>query len=246
MKLNLFIIALLFLALSSCDGQNPVKQSKASMEKDMQTSITKKMRTQEIRLKKGELFLAVVGYQMAGKEDLLKEYFGIVFPPAQKQGFTPLGQLPIDEVSSGDFNPNEFVGLFKWPGMPSVQAFLKDVSPERLNKLRVKIWSELKQHMVVVPKDLQMTFKENKVYEVKMLWADKMLDIQSINKQGGAIVLNQPIAGYEDLGKHKAPNHLLIIEWDNKESAKQFNQMNPLKLKKEESFYTHFAFPQKK
>jgi len=91
-------------------------------------------KSQTVALKKGELFLAIVGYQMSGKEDLLNEYFGIVFPPAQKHGFTPLGQLPIDEVAIGDFVPNEFIGLFKWPGMESVQGFLGEVSPEELNK----------------------------------------------------------------------------------------------------------------
>jgi len=101
MKINILIITLLLSTLFSCDAQKTKK------------SMPRKMQSQTIQLKKGELFVAVVGHQMDGKEELLKEYFGVVFPPAQKYGFTPLGQLNIDKVAAGNFMPNEFVGLFK-------------------------------------------------------------------------------------------------------------------------------------
>jgi len=242
MKIKLILIALSVSIITSCSTQK--SQTTSTNTGNMNTS--KIIKSQTIKLKKGELFLAVIGHQMEGKETLLQEYFGIVFPPAQKNGFMPLGQLPIDEVATGNFIPNEFVGLFKWPGMTNVQAFMGEVSPEKLTKLRVQIWSELKQHMVMVSEDMEMTFKENKIYEVKMLWNKQMLDSMSITNSGGKILVNSPVAGYEDLGKNEAPNNLIIIEWDDKESAESFKKMNLLKVKKQESFYTHFAFPEVK
>lgn len=212
-------------------------------QQSMNSSIMKTTKSQTISLKKGELFLAVIGYQMSGKESLLQEYFSIVFPPAQKNGFTPLGQLPIKKVASGNFIPNEFIGLFKWPNMQSVQAFLSEVSPNELTKLRMKIWSELKQHMVIIQENTNITFKENKIYEVKMLWTSKKIKTGQITRKGGNIILNSPIAGYEDLGKNIAPNHLLIIEWNSEKTANTFNYKEALKVKKEEAFYTSFSFP---
>lgn len=239
MRINLLIITILSITILACNAQKSKKDmSKMDMEK------TEKSQT--IQLKKGELFLAVVGFQMAGKEALLQEYFGIVFPPAQKNGFAPLGQLPIDKVVAGKFMPNEFVGLFKWPSMENIQAFMGEVSPEKLAELRVKIWSELKQHMVMVPEDMSMTFSENKVYEVKMIWTDQMVNSNAISSNGGRILLNSPIAGYEDLGKNEAPNNILIIEWSDKKSAESFRKMKALKFRKEEAFYTHFTLPEKK
>lgn len=197
-----------------------------------------------LNLKKGELFLAVVGHQMEGKEALLQEYFGAVFPPAEKHQFTPLGQLIIDEVAAGGFKANEFVGLFMWPGMENVQAFMGEVDPDRLTKLRMGIWSELKQHMVVMPNDAVLTFREGKVYEVKMTWSSSPLDGNLISRNGGMVLLNSSVAGYEDLGKNESPDRILIIEWADQKSANSFRKMNAMSDGKEEAFYTHFSFPQ--
>lgn len=240
MKIKLLTISLSLVLMLACNA----KETKNST---MNVSETSEMaKSQTIKLTKNELFVAIVGFQMAGKETLLQEYFGIVFPPAQKYGFAPLGQLPIDKVASGNFMPNEFVGLFKWPSMESVQGFMGEVSPERLTELRVEIWSELKQHMIMVTEDMELTFEENKVYEVKTIWTDDMIDDSKISSNGGNIILNTTVAGYEDLGKNIAPNNLLIIEWDSESSAESFKKMNLLKFDKEEAFYTHFTFPESK
>lgn len=240
MNIKFLALALTVVAGNSCSTQ---KLKNTTQNKQMMNT-SEMTKSQTIELKKGELFLAVVGYQMAGKEQLLQEYFGIVFPPAQKNGFTPLGKLPIDEVAAGSFMPNEFVGLFKWPNMESVQGFLSEVSPDRLQELRVEIWSELKQHMVVVSEDVALTFHDNKVYEVKMLWTDQMPNSESIENNKGKVVFSSQLAGYEDLGKNQAPNNLLIIEWDSKADAESFSKMNTLSYTKEEAFFTHFDFPE--
>lgn len=234
MKIKFLTIIISLSTLLACSAQ------KAKM------TTPKTEKSQTITLKHGELFVAVVGFQMAGKEQLLEEYFGIVFPPAQKFGFTPLGQLPIDKVASGNFMPNEFVGLFKWPDMAGIEGFLGEVSPDQLAQLRVKIWTELKQCMMMVPMDLELTFKENKVYEVILVWNTNTSDSDKISRQGGTVLLNSPVAGYEDLNEGTSPNHLMIIEWPNKQSATSFRKKNQLQFEKEEAFYTHFAFPEEK
>ena len=144
---------------------------------------------------------------------------------------------------AGDFIPNEFVGLFMWPSMDNVRAFMDEIDPTELNSRRKAIWSELKQHMVIVPSDIALTFKEDKVYEVKMVWTDSTFDAGSVSKNGGKIMLNAPVTGYEDLGGNKSPNQFLIVEWDNKKSADSFRKKRSLDMEKEEAFYTSFSFP---
>ncbi|WP_298424437.1 hypothetical protein [uncultured Kordia sp.] len=241
MKPKLFVTSISLLALLFCSAQNHDKKAMTINN----SGKSKLEKNHVIQLKKGELFLVLLGNQMAGKEALLQEYFKTVFPPAQKNGLATLGQLPIEKVAVGDFIPNGIVGLFKWPNMESIQAFLKEISQEELTKLRLKIWNELKQHMIVTQVDRTLIFKENKIYEIKVLWNEHKVSSGMIKKHGGTVLINSLVAGYEDLGKNNPPKSLLIIEWDTTQKADAFRKMNFIKSKKEESFYTHFSFPEK-
>ncbi len=238
MKINLSIIA---LSLTACHS---LKVSKIpSTENNIKTSIMSNRHTLE--LKKGELFLIAIADQKEGKEALLQEYFGTIMPSAMKNGFTPLGQLHIDNiVQANNFRPNNFIGLFKWPNMESIQAFMADFSPKQLKELRTPIWNEFKAHMIALQEDKKIDINERKLYEVKTLWTKEMVGINSITQNGGRVIVNQAIAGYEDLKGNEAPNQVLIIEWKDKKSADIFKKMNTLKYIKEEAFYTHFTlFP---
>ncbi|WP_143569810.1 hypothetical protein [Tenacibaculum agarivorans] len=233
MKTRLSIITVALIIMSACHAQK-MKVANSTMPK-----------THTITLKKGELFLVAIADQKKGKEKLLQDYFGKIMPSAMKNGFTPLGQLHIDDVvKANNFKPNNFIGLFKWPNMQSIQAFMSDYTPEQLKKLRTPIWNEFKAHMIAIQEDKNLVMDQNKMYEVKTYWTKDMVQTNMIHKYGGKIILNQPVAGYEDLQGNKAPNQIVIIEWSNPKKADKFNKMNMLKSEREEVFYTHFTlFP---
>lgn len=238
MKINLILTSISLTVLLACNAQ----KSTTKMENMATAEMAK---THTLELKKGELFLVAIADQKDNKEKLLQEYFGTIMPSAMKNGFTPLGQLHIDNiVKAKNFTPNNFIGLFKWPNMASIQSFMSEFSPQQLKELRLPIWNEFKAHMIALPEDKNLVIDGNKLYEVKILWTKEMIKTNSISKNGGQIILDQPIAGYEDLKGNEAPNQILIIEWNDKKSADTFKGMKLLKPKKEEAFYTHFTlFP---
>ena len=151
MKINLTIVAISLFILSACHSQK-INTKSSEMGNKMKTSKTNK--THIIELKKGELFLVAIADQKEGKEQLLQEYFSTIMPSAMKNGFTPLGLLHINHiVKANNFKPNNFIGLFKWPNMASVQTFMSDFTPEQLKKLRMPVWNEFKANMIALQED---------------------------------------------------------------------------------------------
>ncbi|MDF1697806.1 MAG: hypothetical protein P1U56_18305 [Saprospiraceae bacterium] len=233
MKINLSILALSVFILTACHSQKSKNE------------LLKKDNTHRIELRKGELFVVAIADQKKGKEAMLEEYFNTIMPTAMQNGLTFIGQLHIDNIVTADnFTPNNFIGLFKWPDMKSAMAFNSVFPPEKIKELRMPIWNEFKGHVMAIQEDKTLTINENKVYEVRVLWTNDMVKTNSIHRYGGKVLLDQPLAGYEDLKGNKAPNHILLIEWKNKEKANTFHKMNLLKTQKEEVFQTHFTlFP---
>ncbi len=241
MKFSLLLSAFLLSVTFSCTPKNSMDAQSNTVEKQTM----KQAKSHTLELKKGELLVVAIADQKDGKEELLQQYFGSVMPVGMKNGLAFLGQFHIDNIIKANFTPNNFIGLFKWPDMASVMAFSTEISPEQIRELRMPIWNEFKGHMIALQEDKNLVVDENKLYEVKTLWTKDMVNVNSVSKNGGRIILNQPIAGYEDLLGNDAPNHILIIEWKDKKTADLFNKMDILKPKKEESFYTHFTlFPQ--
>jgi len=230
MKTNLLLVLISITTLFSCIVQK-TNDTKTNMKKP-----------HTIELKKGELLLVGIADQKEGKEKLLQEYFGTIMPSAMKNGFTPLGQLHIDNIiKANNFKPNNFIGLFKWPNMNAIQAFMSDFTPTQLKDLRMPIWNEFKTHMIALQEDKSLIINENKLYEVKTFWTKDKIKTNSISKNGGRIIINHSIVGYEDLKGNEAPNQILIIEWKDKKAADNFEKLNTLKPIKEEAFYTHFT-----
>lgn len=209
------------------------------------TTVSKMDNMHTVTLKKGELLVVAVAEQKADKEAQLQKYFNTIMPTAMQNGLSFVGQLHIDEVNkANNYKPNNFIGLFKWPNMKAAMAFGTTFPPEKIKELRMPIWNEFKGHVIAIQNDDTLMIKEDKIYEVKIIWTKDMIKTKSIEKKGGTILLNQPIAAYEDLKGNKAPNQILIIEWDNTKAADTFNKKNLMKSEKEESFYTHFTqFP---
>lgn len=198
-----------------------------------------------IDFKKHEILVVAVADQKPGKETELQDYFNTIMPTAMKNGLSFVGQLHIDKVVKADnYDPNNFIGLFKWPNMQSAMTFGQEFPPNKIKELRIPIWNEFKGHLIAIQKDETIKLNQDKTYEVKFVWSKKGLDAKAIKKNGGKIVLEQTILGYEDLNGHSAPNQLIIIEWASQRSADAFYKSHSLQLDKEEAFYTHFTrFP---
>lgn len=239
------IFATTFLITFDGHSQNKMQKShqkKSNVKMENTTS-------QKIKLKKGELFLVISSITKPEVGNLMNDYFGKVFPIAAKNGFKPLANLPIDKIVSGNYKPNNFFGLYTWPNMMAVQAFLKELPNSELTPMRKKIWTELKQNIVSVEKDFEFTLYSDKVYEIQTIWSNMPIDENKnkslATKYNGKIILSFPIAGYEDLNNGKAPNQVVIIEWKSKKDATKYRTKKS-KYMVEESFLTHLEIPKNK
>lgn len=203
------------------------------------------MKSNIITLKKGEVLAIGIANQKGGKEKLLQTYFENIFSIAMELGFSEVAQLQIDEVSKGDFLPNNNIGFFSWPNFQALESFLKIMPQTKLTILRKPIWNELKQYVISLPEDKNITLETNKTYEVKIVWDKLQFDEvnynEDIEKKQGRVVLNYPISAYEDLlSNDQTPSRVLLIEWVSKSDALNFNKNHNNNFRKEEAFYTHF------
>lgn len=236
-KIKLSALAVTILLFTTYPGS-----SQNQMATDHQMT-----KSQTIKLKKGELFLVISSITKPDAQDLMNAYFGKIFPVASKNGFKPLASLPIDKIVAGNYKPNNFVGLYSWPNMSSVESFLKEMPNSELKPMRMKIWNELKQSVANVTEDFEFTLKEGKVYEVQTLWGDgsmgKKMNQSLIEKYNGKIIIDFPVVSYEDLNNGMPPSQIILIEWSSEKEAKKY-RMKKKSSNKEESFYTHLQIPE--
>lgn len=251
MKLSVLALTILLFAACSGNSQNQMvsdhqmKEESINQKKEMMKGEMTKSQT--IKLKKGELFLVISSITKPGAQDLMNDYFGKVFPIAQKNGFKPLSTLPIDRIVAGNYEPNNFVGLYSWPNMSSVESFLKELPNSELTPMRVKIWDELKQSVGNVTEDFEFTLQEGKIYELQTLWSNDSMaskkDQSLIEKYHGKIILDFPVVSYEDLNNGMPRTQIVLIEWHSDKNAKKYRMKKKKSSNREESFYTHLQMP---
>lgn len=240
-SLKLSSVMFAFALITACNGNAQNKMAINHQKKSMTKTIG--MRSQTIKLKKGELFLVISSITKPGAEGLMNDYFEKVFPIASKNGFKPLASLPVDKVVAGDYKPNNFVGLYSWPNMDAVQVFLDELPNSELRPMRLKIWEELKQSMGRIENDFEFTLFENKVYEVQTIWDNDQMN-KSQKNFTGKIILDFPVVGYEDLTNGEAPSKVVLIEWDSEKDANKYRKKRNA-YKMEESFFVHLQIPEK-
>lgn len=252
-ELKLSALAFAILLLTACSGNSQdqmasdhqMKEGNINQKKGMMMDMTK---SQTIKLKKGELFLVVSSITKPDAQDLMNAYFGKVFPVASKNGFKPLASLPIDKIVTGNYMPNNFVGLYSWPSMDAVQSFLTELPNSELKPMRMEIWNELKQSVGNVTEDFEFTLQEGKVYELETLWGDASMDKKMnrsmAEKHNGKIILDFPVVSYEDLNNGMPPSQMILIEWPSEKKAEKY-RMKKKSSNKEESFYIHLQMPAK-
>ena len=212
-------MVLIVAAFSSCKS---ITQTGTAMEKNTKT----------ISLKKGQRFLLISSILKKGKEKLLKNYFEMVFPVASKYGFKPLLRLSIDEIVAGNYKPNTFVGLYSWPKASSEVDFRKEKSMANIDEKRKKIWTELQQIKFDLSKDIEITFRKGKVYQVASIWIKKegIKDLKkylsatktTIEKLGGRTVFKQKVNDFATLSDGTPPSLVAILEWPSVEARKAY------------------------
>ncbi|NMH87525.1 hypothetical protein [Flavivirga algicola] len=241
-QLKLIVLSISMLCVANLKAQNAMVKSHQMNNMEKATSA----KQHQITLKKDELLLIISSITKPGAQEAMNGYFQKVFPIASKNGFKPLANFPIDKVVAGSYRPNNFFGLYTWTNQKAVDAFLKELPNSELRPMRLKVWEELKQPVVIVDKETTLTFNEGKVYEITMLWNKKRLKEKKIKKHGGRILFNAPVSGYEDLTSGNAPQQIAIVEWNSEEEAKAYKYHVHGSLDNEEAFYTHIQIPEKK
>src|SRR5437867_2542689 len=79
-----------------------------------------------ITFSKGELLQLISATYVKGKDKELGAYFQKAFPLAARYGYTPLIQFHVTEVLQGTYQPEGFIGLYKWPSQAAEERFGHD------------------------------------------------------------------------------------------------------------------------
>jgi len=222
--------------ISACQ----TKKTSANMQSN---EIIKTERSQTFVLNPGEIFVSFITDRKANTDELYQSYLTTVFPIAFKHGAVPLGNLFYDEVASGNFNGTDLIGMTKWTNQEGAMGFAKEMPHEKLKELRIPIWNDLKAVGVPITEKMSYTLQEGKTYEYKLVYGalnDIEKSTNKTKKAGGTIILNFSLPIYEDLKGNTAPKKLILVEWDNIETAKK-HRANNTNSTQEEAFYTHFS-----
>ncbi len=178
---------------------------------------------------KGELLQLVSATYVKGKDKELGEYFQKTFPLATGYGYTPLVQFHVTDVLSGTYHPEGFIGLYKWPSTAAQEQFGRDPRWAPIKATRPEVFRELRVHTIALEEDLAMTFEDDHVYEIQVLWlAKNNADAYNqyvkamnatLDKLGGRAIARLNVGMYESLQPwpHQ-PDHIVILEWPNTEA----------------------------
>lgn len=74
---------------------------------------------------------------------------------------------------SGTYHPEGFIGLYKWPTAAAPEQFGRDPRWPPIKATRPEVFRELRVSTIALEEDLAMTFKDDHVYEIQVLWLAK-------------------------------------------------------------------------
>lgn len=238
MKQHLIFLFTFMVITSQCACQNKNTTEKMPLNTEIQQA-----KSTTFELNPGEIFVSFITDRKPNTDELFQSYLTTVFPLAFKHGAVPLGNLIYDKVAAGNFNGTDFVGITKWTNQKGAMAFSEDMPHEKLSELRKPIWNDLKVFGVPITEKKNFTLQEGKTYEYKLVYGaidDIENAIKKTNKAGGNIILDFPVPIYEDLKGNAAPQKIILVEWDNMETAEKARNSISNSIR-EEAFYTHFS-----
>jgi len=176
----------------------------------------------------GSMFCVVSSIQQPDAENLANQYFAGIQPIIQSEGVQFLVTFDVQEQLAGD----HAAPFFSLITMPSLQT-KHNINDKRLSEwqsireLRPDVWSELRLRDYELSENLQLTLDSNKYYQLESFWVqtdkdDEFSDYRhsaekSAKKHGGRVIYSAGVpATYETLGAERAPDHLVMSEWNSK------------------------------
>ncbi len=166
-KVSLFIGLLSVLAITSCGESDSVKPHKQSRQAKAGHSVT---------FSKGRVIEIGFAAIKKGKGKQLGLYFQKVMPLFKEYGGKPLAVLNVVSVPYGDKKPHIF-GLFEWPSVKAFLKFQKDPRFLKVKKIRDGALSYISSgHFFRVKKDVTVTFRGDKMYELWAAWIKRKGD----------------------------------------------------------------------
>lgn len=179
-----------------------------------------------VTFSKGELLQLVSATYVKGKDKELREYFQKTFPLAAGYGYTPLIQFHVTEVLEGTYQPEGFIGLYKWPSQAAAERFGHDPQWAPIKATRPEVFQELRVSTFALEEELKMTFKDGHVYELQVLWLSndhrddynryKQAMQVTLDQVGGRVIARLSGGQYESVQPwpHQ-PDQIVILEWPN-------------------------------
>lgn len=176
----------------------------------------------------GSMFCVVSSIQQPDSGELANQYFAGIQPIIQSEGVRFLLTFDVQEQLAGD----HAAPFFSLITMPSLQT-KHNINDKRLSEwqsireLRPDVWSELRLRDYELSEDLQLTLDTDKYYQLESFWVqtdkeDEFSDYRHgaekrAQKRGGRVIYRAGVpAMYETLGAERAPNHLVMSEWNSK------------------------------
>ena len=181
--------------------------------------------------KKGELVSFVFPDNKPGNGAAAQEYGKRAFPIAGKLGLSNDLTFNIEKIV-GDFDPDAMV-LYSWPSAEAETQFNNHPDWAQIKATRPDIWEELRVYTAVLPEDLSLIFKPQKVYTIAIAWTSEekpndyhryfsIID-DEVKNQGGRFMYKMFDPNYEAHVKTgKGPGQITLVEWDQKDGFQQF------------------------
>ncbi|PWL37831.1 hypothetical protein DKG77_13760 [Flagellimonas aquimarina] len=185
-------------------------------------------------LKKGQVLDIIFLNQNPNKDDLLQEYFKLVFPVAQKNGYNPQPGFGVEKYTQGNYHPQSMVFGY-WNSFDSRSKFLSEIktSLPDFHKRRRDLWSTFALTYWELKKDLSFEINLNKYNVVTAYWANESSSFLKFKnnwnnkaKQHGAVIKVELVNGASPFGYYYNPDYLIINEWENEASFKKFYETN--------------------
>ncbi len=157
-KTGLFLGLLSVLTITACGPSGQVKQKKQSKP------------SPKVTFRKGTVIEIGFGALKKGKGKQLGLYFKKMIPVTHEYGSKFLAFFNVAAVPYGDKRPH-MLGISEWPSIRANLRFQKDPRHLKARKIRDGALSYFSiGHFFKVKKDVTVTFRGNKMYELWAVW----------------------------------------------------------------------------
>lgn len=184
--------------------------------------------------KKGQVLDIIFLNQKPDKDNLLQEYFKLVFPVAQKNGYNPQSGVSIEKYTQGNYHPQSMVFGY-WNTFDSRSEFLSEIrnTVPDFHKRRSDLWSTFALTYWELQNDLSFEINSDKYNVVTAYWRKdgeslvkfKSAWSQKVKQLGGNITV-ELTNGASPFGYYYNPDYLVITEWENEAAFKTFYKAN--------------------